>query len=140
MGRDDFSKIPNGAPTIEHRLHLLHHHGVREGRLSLRRMVELFSTEPARAFGLYPKKGAIAAGSDADLVVFDPDRELTITAAHHHSRVDYNLFEGMTVRGAPETVVARGQVIVDAGRVVGRPRGEFLPRQPSRPAQVEVAA
>jgi dihydropyrimidinase len=128
IGRDDFSKIPNGAPTIEHRLHMLHHHGVRGGRFTMNRLVELFSTQPARLFGLYPRKGTIAVGSDADLVVFDPEREVTIAAADHHSRVDYNLFEGSTVRGAPVLVMARGQVVVDGDELVGSPRGEFLSR------------
>ncbi len=128
IGRDDFSKIPNGGPTIEHRLHLLHHHGVRTGRFGLERMVELFSSEPARRFGLYPRKGTIAPGSDADVVVFDPERELVISAATHHSRVDYNVFEGMVVTGGPELVLARGQVVIDGDRLVGRPRGEFIAR------------
>jgi dihydropyrimidinase len=128
LGRDDFSNIPNGGPTIEHRLHMLHHHGVRAGRFGLNRLVELFSTEPARLFGLYPAKGTIAVGSDADLVLFDPAREVTIAAAEHHSRVDYNVFEGSTVVGAPEVVIARGQVVVESNRLVGTPRGAFLPR------------
>ena len=128
LGRHDFSQIPNGAPTIEHRLHMLHHHGVRAGRLSLNRMVELFATEPARQFGLYPSKGTIAAGSDADLVLFDPDRELTVAAAEHHSRVDYNVFEGMTVRGAPELVIAGGRRVVEGGQLVGEPHGRFVAR------------
>lgn len=131
LGRSDFSKIPNGAPTIEHRLHLLHHHGVRGGRISLNRMVELFSTEPARIFGLFPRKGTLAVGSDADVVIFDPARELTISAADHHSQVDYNVFEGMSVTGAPEMVIARGRVLVDAGELVGSPRGEFICRAAS---------
>jgi dihydropyrimidinase len=132
IGRHDFSKIPNGAPTIEHRLHMLHHHGVRGGRLSLNRLVELFSTAPARLFGLYPRKGTITAGSDADLIVFDPDRALTITAADHHSRVDYNVFEGSRVAGAPALVIARGQVVVEGDELVGVPRGAFLSRRASR--------
>lgn len=135
IGRDDFSKIPNGAPSIEHRLQMLHHHGVRTGKLSLSRLVELFSSEPARLFGLYPKKGAIAVGSDADLIVFDPERKETIRAAEHHSRVDYNLFEGATVVGAPEVVLSRGQVIIEGGALVGNAgRGEFLQRPVSSAA------
>jgi dihydropyrimidinase len=131
LGRDDFSKIPNGAPTIEHRLHMLHEHGVRRGRMTLNRMVELLATGPAQAFGLYPKKGTIAPGSDADLVVFDPNRELTIRASGHHSAVDYNVFEGERVTGAPEVVIARGQVIVEQGQLVGSARGQFVERQPT---------
>jgi dihydropyrimidinase len=133
IGRHDFSQIPNGAPTIEHRLHLLHHHGVRAGRFGLTRMVELFATGPARVFGLYPRKGTIAPGSDADIVIFDPDRESTISAASHHSRVDYNVFEGMTVTGAPELVISRGEVLVEDGEVVGAPRGEFIARPVAAP-------
>jgi dihydropyrimidinase len=136
LGRDDFSKIPNGGPTIEHRLHMLHHHGVLAGRFGLSRMVELFATEPARQFGLYPKKGTIAVGSDADLVVFDPRRELTISASEHHSRVDYNVFEGMTVRGAPHVVIARGRPIVEGGEIVGEPGGRFLQRHAVPPNHV----
>jgi len=129
LGRDDFSKIPNGGPGIEHRVLMLHHHGVRGGRLSLRKFVELVSTAPARLFGLYPHKGTIAVGSDADIVVFDPDKEVTISAADHHSRIDYNLYEGETVIGAPDTVLVRGKVVLDAGELVGRPGdGRFVHR------------
>src|SRR5213080_3745164 len=97
LGRDDFSKIPNGAPGLENRLHVIHELGVRGGRISLNRMVELLATNPAKLFGLYPRKGTIAVGSDADLVVFDPERRHTISASTHHSRSDYNLFEDMKV-------------------------------------------
>lgn len=142
MGRDDFSKIPNGAPGIEQRLVLAHHFGVRAGRLSLHRMVDLLSTTPARLFGLAPQKGSIAVGADADIVVFDPGRELTISAAGHHSAVDYNLYEGMTVVGAPETVLVRGTPVVQDGRLaVGPGHGRFVARSPFRaPASAAVAA
>jgi dihydropyrimidinase len=131
LGRDNFSEIPNGAPTIEHRLHMLHHHGVRAGRLTMNQLVELFSTGPARLFGLYPRKGTIAVGSDADLVIFDPDREMTITAADHHSRVDYNVFEGSTVVGAPKVVLVRGHVVIHDDELVAEPGvGEFVARAP----------
>jgi dihydropyrimidinase len=110
---------------------MLHHHGVRGGRLSLNRLVELFSTGPAQLFGLYPKKGAVAEGSDGDVVIFDPEREVTISAADHHSNVDYNVFEGTTVRGAPEVVLVRGQVVIENDELVADPgHGRFL----SRPA------
>src|SRR4029453_2392025 len=89
LGKDDFSKIPNGAPGLEDRLRMIHHFGVNEGRLGLNRMVELLSTNPAKLFGLYPRKGTIAPGSDADLVVFDPTRQKTISAATQHSKSDY---------------------------------------------------
>src|SRR5881398_1699557 len=93
LGRDDFSKIPNGAPGLENRLQMIHEFGVRAGRITLNRMVELLATNPAKLFGLYPRKGTLAVGSDADVVVFDPDRRVTISASTHHSRSDYNLFE-----------------------------------------------
>ena len=129
IGRDDFSKIPNGGPGIENRLHMLHHFGAREGRFSLNRMVELLSTNPARFFGLYPRKGTIAVGSDADIVVFDPEKPHTISASTHHSNVDYNLFEGTEVRGAPDAVLVRGQVIVEDDELVAEPgAGQFIKR------------
>src|SRR2546421_3845711 len=113
MGRDDFSKIPNGGPGVENRLHMIHEFGVRTGRITLNRMVELLCTNPAKLFGLYPRKGTIAVGSDADIVVFDPNKKLTITAAGQHSKTDYNLFEGTEVTGTPEVVLLRGQVLVE---------------------------
>ncbi|HZV48665.1 MAG TPA: dihydropyrimidinase [Candidatus Dormibacteraeota bacterium] len=131
LGRGDFSRIPNGGPGIEDRLMMLHHFGVREGRISLNRLVELTSTNPARIFGLYPRKGCIAVGSDADLVVFDPERRVTLSARSHHSRVDYNLFEGTEVVGAPELVMVRGKVVVERGQLVGAPGdGQFIRRAP----------
>ena len=128
-GRDDFSQIPNGAPGVEDRLHMLHHFGVGSGRISLSRLVELTSTNPAKLFGLYPRKGAIAPGSDADIVVFDPGRLHTITAKTHHTGSDYNLFEGTTVTGAPALVLSRGQVIVEDGELCASPgSGRFVAR------------
>ena len=129
LGKDDFSKIPNGGPGIENRLHMLHQFGVREGRISLNRFVELTSTNAAKLFGLYPRKGTIAAGSDADIVVWDPEKTLTISAKTHHSNVDYNLFEGTEVQGAPEVVLVRGQVIVESDELVAQPgAGQFIKR------------
>jgi dihydropyrimidinase len=129
LGRDDFSKIPNGGPGLENRLTMIHEFGVRQGRISLNRMVELLSANPAKYFGLYPRKGTIAVGSDADLVVFDPEKQVTLSAATHHSKCDYNLFEGTEVRGAPEIVLLRGKVIVDGDEFLGRPgEGEFVKR------------
>ncbi len=129
LGKDDFSKIPNGGPGIENRLHMLHHFGVREGRISLNRFVELTSTNVAKLFGLYPRKGTIAPGSDADIVVWDPEKPLTISAKTHHSNVNYNLFEGTEVVGAPEVVLVRGQVIVENDELVASPgAGEFIRR------------
>src|SRR5881392_3757628 len=109
LGRDDFSKIPNGGPGLENRLQMIHQFGVREGRITLNRMVELLATNPAKLFGLYPRKGTVAVGSDADIVVFDPEKQMTISAKTHHSKCDYNLFEGTQVTGSPETVLLRGQ-------------------------------
>jgi dihydropyrimidinase len=129
LGRDDFSKIPNGGPGLENRLHMIHEFGVRAGRISLNRMVELLCTNPAKLFGLYPRKGTIAVGSDADLVVFDPEKELTISAATHHSKSDYNLFEGTHVTGAPEIVLLRGQVLVENDELQVEPGfGQFVKR------------
>ena len=129
LGKDDFTKIPNGGPGLEDRLKMIHHFGVRGGRISLSRMVDLLATQPAKLFGLYPRKGTIAVGSDADLVVFDPERRETISASTHHSRCDYNLYEGTEVAGAPELVMLRGSVLVDDGELVGSPgSGRFVPR------------
>jgi dihydropyrimidinase len=108
---------------------MIHEFGVRTGRISLNRMVELLATNPAKLFGLYPRKGTIAVGSDADLVVFDPERHVTISAATHHSRSDYNLFEGTEVTGSPEVVLLRGNVLVENGELVAKPgTGQFIKR------------
>ena len=129
MGKDDFTKIPNGGPGIEHRMSLIYSGGVGKQRFSVNRFVELVSTTPAKIFGLYPRKGTIAVGSDADIVIFDPNREHTISAKTHHMRVDYSMFEGIQVTGMPDTVLSRGCVIVEANKFVGRPgAGEFLKR------------
>ncbi len=129
LGRGDFTKIPNGGPGIENRLQLIYHHGVNQGRISLTRFVELVSTTPAKLFGLYPRKGTIAAGSDADIVIWDPKAEHKISAATHHMRVDYSMFEGFAVKGNVRTVFSRGDVILDGGVYHGRQgRGRFLKR------------
>jgi dihydropyrimidinase len=129
LGKDDFSKIPNGGPGLENRLHMIHEFGVRAGRISLNRMVELLSTSPAKLFGLYPRKGTIAVGSDADIVVFDPERKHTISASTHHSRVDYNLYEGTEVTGSPEVVLLRGNVLVENDELVASPGiGQYVAR------------
>src|ERR1017187_2868099 len=130
LGKDDFTKIPNGGPGIENRLQLLHHHGVGKGNFSLNRFVELVSTAPARIFGMYPKKGVLAVGSDADLVLWDPNEEHTISAATHHMRVDYSMFEGFHVRGNARDVYSRGELIVSGGNFIGKPgRGNYLRRE-----------
>jgi len=129
LGKDDFTKIPNGGPGLEDRLKMIHHFGVNEGRLTLNRMVDLLATQPARLFGLYPRKGTVAVGSDADLVIFDPERRETISASSHHSRCDYNMYEGTEVTGAPETVLLRGNVLVEDGELVASPgSGQFVRR------------
>ncbi|HEX5736354.1 MAG TPA: dihydropyrimidinase [Blastocatellia bacterium] len=129
MGRDDFTKIPNGGPGVEHRMSLIYNGGVAQGRISVNRFVELTSTSAAKLFGLFPRKGTIAVGSDADIVIFDPNREETISAATHHMNVDYSAYEGMRVRGVTKTVLSRGRVIIDDGEYVGKPGdGQFLKR------------
>ncbi|MFL6018688.1 MAG: dihydropyrimidinase [Gaiellaceae bacterium] len=129
LGKDDFSKIPNGGPGIENRLQMIHHFGVRSGRISLNRMVELLATNPAKLFGLYPRKGTLAVGSDGDVVVFDPEKRVTLSAKTHHSNVDYNLFEGTEVQGSPDVVLLRGNVLVENDELVARPGiGEFIKR------------
>jgi dihydropyrimidinase len=129
LGKEDFSKIPNGGPGLENRLHMIHEFGVRGGRISLNRMVELLCTNPAKLFGLYPRKGTIAVGSDADIVVFDPEKRHTISASTHHTKVDYNLYEGTEVTGSPEVVLLRGQVLVENGDLVAQPGvGQFVKR------------
>ncbi|MFN8062392.1 MAG: dihydropyrimidinase [Vicinamibacterales bacterium] len=131
MGHGDFSKIPNGAPGIETRMSLVYDGGVRPGRISLNRFVELTSTSPAKIFGLFPRKGTIAPGSDADIVVFDPTRTVTLSARTHHMKVDYNPYEGRQVTGVAETVLSRGRLIIKDGLFVGRVgAGTFLRRQP----------
>jgi dihydropyrimidinase len=130
LGLHDFSKIPNGLPGVEHRVILLYE-GVRTGRLALQHFVDLVATTPARLFGLYPRKGTIAPGSDADLVVWDPARAMTISADTQHQRVDYTPYEGMQVQGVPDTVLLRGQTIVRDGEYVGsKGGGKYLHRAP----------
>jgi dihydropyrimidinase len=130
LGKDDFTKIPNGGPGIEHRLSLVFSGGVHGNRFSPNRFVQLVSTAPAKLFGLYPRKGTIAVGSDADLVIFDPNEEQVISAKTHHMRVDYSMFEGIRVKGVPKIVLSRGRAVVEGEKFVGRPgSGQFLRRQ-----------
>jgi dihydropyrimidinase len=129
LGIDDFSKIPNGAPGIETRMSLVYDGGVRQGRISMNRFVELTATAPAKIFGMFPRKGTVAPGSDADLVIFDPNRTITLSARTHHMKVDYNPYEGRQVTGATDLVMSRGRVIIENGAFVGRPgSGSFLKR------------
>jgi dihydropyrimidinase len=129
LGKDDFTKIPNGGPGVENRLQLIHHHGVNAGKISINRFVELVSTTPAKLFGMYPRKGEIAVGSDADLVIWNPQAEHTISAATHHMRVDYSMFEGFQVKGNVNTVFSRGEAIIENNSFQGRAgRGQFIRR------------
>lgn len=129
LGRDDFSKIPNGAPGVENRVPLIYQGGVVENRISLNRFVELTSTAAAKMFGLFPRKGTIAVGSDADIVIFDPEKEQTLSVETQHMNVDYNTYEGKRIRGVVETVLSRGRVVIENGEYKGRPGdGQFLKR------------
>ncbi|CAN5320681.1 dihydropyrimidinase [soil metagenome] len=129
LGKDDFSKIPNGAPGVENRMNLIYNGGVAEGRISLNRFVELTSTAAAKMFGLFPKKGTIAVGSDADIVIFNPDTEHTFGVANEHMNVDYSSYEGWKVKGKVETVLSRGNVIIENGEHTGKMGdGKFLKR------------
>ncbi|MDE3193383.1 MAG: dihydropyrimidinase [Chloroflexota bacterium] len=129
LGRGDFSKIPNGAPGVETRMVLLYDGGVVAGRISLNRWIELCCTTPAKIMGMFPKKGTIAVGSDADIVVWDPKATQTLSAKTHHMRVDYNPYEGKKVKGKVVTVLSRGEVIVDKDKLVGKKgRGRFVKR------------
>ena len=128
LGRHDFSKIPNGAPTIEDRLAILYHVGVNGGVISPNQFVALGATNPARLFGLFPRKGTIAVGSDADVVVWDPNQTRTISAKTHHMNVDNSVFEGMTVKGRPRYVFSRGLKVADGETFTGRKgHGKFVP-------------
>ncbi len=128
MGRGDFRKIPNGLPGVEERVDLMHH-AVIEGRLTRERWVEVVSTAPAKIFGMYPKKGAIAVGSDADIVVYDPNRTHVLSAKTHHMDVDYSCYEGLSVQGGSDVVMSRGMVVVKGGEFLGRKgHGKFIKR------------
>jgi dihydropyrimidinase len=132
LGRGDFSKIPNGIPGVEHRMDLLHQ-GVVAGELSLARWVEVAATTPARMFGLYPRKGIIAPGSDADIVLYDPRATQVLSAATHHMNVDYSAYEGMAITGQVRTVLSRGELVIDGGEYHGRTgHGQFLRRDLSQ--------
>lgn len=129
MGKDDFSKIPNGHPAIEHRMELLYSEGVHKGRISPQKFVEVTSTNPARIFGMYPRKGCIAVGSDADLVIFDPNENHTISVESHHMNVDYSAYEGWEVTGKCKHVILRGKQAIKNGKVmVEKGYGAFIKR------------
>jgi len=136
LGRTDFRKIPNGLPGVEDRVDLLHDGGVVTGRITRERWVEVIATAPARMFGLYPRKGVVAVGSDADLVIYDPAAVHTISAATHHMNVDYSCYEGRSVTGRSDIVLSRGEVVVRDGAFLGaKGRGKFLRRSPARYAR-----
>lgn len=129
LGKEDFSRIPNGGPLIEDRVSILFSEGVKKGRITLNQFVNITSTRAAKLFGLYPKKGTIAVGTDADIVIFDPNVERTISAKTHHMNVDYNPFEGMKVVGEPVSVLSRGNFIIRDKVFVGKPGGgQFIKR------------
>ncbi len=132
MGRDDFTKIPNGIPSLEERINLLYTYGVLAGKIDLHTLVNIASTQVAKLFGLFPKKGTIQLGADADLVVFDPDYRGNISVKHQHMAVDYSAFEGWPISGRASVVTVRGQVAARDGNFTGMlGRGKFLARQPS---------
>ncbi|MCM3631527.1 dihydropyrimidinase [Paenibacillus glycanilyticus] len=129
LGRGDFSKIPNGGPVIEDRFSILYSEGVAKGRLTLNQFVDIVATRNAKLFGLFPRKGTIAVGSDADIVIFDPGAERTISAESHHMNVDYNPFEGIQVSGVPESVLSRGEFVIRNQAYVGTAgTGQFVKR------------
>jgi dihydropyrimidinase len=132
MGRDDFTKIPNGIPSVEHRVTLLYTHGVATGRIDLNTFVDAASTQAAKLFGLFPRKGTIAPGSDADIVIWDPAYRGTISQATQHMNVDYSAFEGWPIEGRPDAVTVRGKVQVRGGEFVGEiGNGQMLRRKPT---------
>jgi dihydropyrimidinase len=131
LGRDDFSKIPNGIPGIETRVPIVFSEGVQRGRISLQMMVATMCTNPARMYGLYPRKGTLALGSDADIVLIDPRKRVTLAAASLNQHTDYCPFEGLEVTGYPVLTIARGDIIAQNGKYLGAPaRGQFLKRGP----------
>jgi dihydropyrimidinase len=129
LGKDDFSKIPNGHPAIEHRVELLFSEGVKKGKITINKFVEVISTNPAKIFGMHPKKGCIAPGSDADIVLFDPNQQHTISAATHHMNTDYSAYEGWQVTGKCKTVLLRGRVVIDKEKcLVEKGNGQYIKR------------
>jgi dihydropyrimidinase len=137
LGRGDFRKVPNGLPGVEDRVDLLHDGGVVTGRITKERWVEILSTAPAKLFGMFPRKGTIAVGSDADIVIYDPNATRTISAKTHHMDVDYSCYEGRQVRGRSDVVLSRGAVIVRDGEFTGQKgHGRFVRRAPAEYARM----
>lgn len=132
MGEHDFSKIPNGHPAIEHRVELLFSEGVNKGRISVNKFVEVLSTNPAKLFGMFPQKGTIAIGTDADIVIFDPNEQHTISAHKHHMNVDYSAYEGWKLTGKCKTVLLRGKIAIDNNQcLVEKGYGKYIKRKPN---------
>lgn len=132
MGEHDFSKIPNGHPAIEHRVELLFSEGVKKGRISVNKFVEVLATNPAKLFGMFPQKGTIAVGTDADIVIFDPNEEHTVSAQTHHMNVDYSAYEGWKLTGKCKTVLLRGKVAIDNNKcLVDKGYGKYIKRKPN---------
>jgi len=130
LGLESFTKIPNGGPGIENRMQLVYHHGVNAGRISLERFVELTAEQPAKIFGMYPRKGVLAAGSEADILVWDPEAKYTITAATQNMHTDYSIFEGFQVKGNARQVFSRGELVVENGKFLGQVgRGRYVHRE-----------
>jgi dihydropyrimidinase len=130
MGKDDFSKIPNGHPAIENRMELLYSEGVDKGKITLNKYVEVACTNPAKIFGMFPRKGTIAIGSDADIVIFDPNETHSISAKTHHMNVDYSGYEGWEVKGKVKSVLLRGQLAIDNGKcLLKKGYGKFIKRK-----------
>jgi len=130
--RDDFTKIPNGIPSLEDRINLYYTHGVKGGRIDLHQFVDTASTQTAKIFGLFPRKGTVQLGSDADLVVYDPEYRGKISAKTHQMNIDYNSFEGFEIEGRPHVVTVRGKVAARDRKFVGDiGRGKFLQREPN---------
>ncbi|MFZ4057088.1 MAG: dihydropyrimidinase, partial [Ferruginibacter sp.] len=129
MGKDDFSKIPNGHPAIEHRVELLYSEGVRKGKITLHKFVEVLSTNPAKIFGMHPRKGCLAPGSDADIVLFDPNEQHTLSASSHHMNTDYSGYEGWAITGKTKKVFLRGQLVINEGKcLVEKGFGQYIKR------------
>ena len=132
MGTEAFTHIPNGIPSVQERIDLIHTYGVKTGRIDLMTLVDSCSTQAAKIFGMYPRKGVVAPGSDADVVVYNPDAEGVFTHGDAHSKSDYSGYEGMTRLGAPHLVTLRGKVVVRDGEFTGEPGGgEYIPRTPT---------
>ena len=132
MGIDDFSRIPNGAPGVEHRMELMFSEGVLKDKISLQKFVDVTSTAPAKIFGLFPRKGTIAVGSDADLVILDPKQTHTLSAKTHNMNCDYSAYEGWKVTGKVKTTILRGTVAIDQGKaLINKGFGQYLSRESS---------